>query len=180
MTKIGFDMSKVSRFTRAFGGQNLRVLQPTFRLWGTRYLSETRKRFKKNSDGGGEWQRLKPATIAGRRKGKRRGRSSRGLASRSGGGNVKILQNYGILFKALSVGQPGNLYRLLRRGIRVGFGGPAKHPDGKATIADIAKFHNVGKGNNPKRRILHPPSRELRAFMRMTLARAIDKTGKRL
>jgi len=177
--KSGINMSKVRRFTRTIGGRNLRAMRPTFELWGKRYLSETKKEFVKNSKGSGEWKPLKPATIAARRKGKssRRRNSTRGMGS--SGGRVMILRDTGILFKALSIGQPGNLFRLLRKGIRVGFGGPAKHPDGKATIADIAKFHNAGKGNNPKRQILHKPSRSLIAFQRMTLAKSIDRIGNR-
>ena len=158
----------------------MRVFAPTYKIWGKRYLSETKVRFIKNSRSGGEWPPLKPATIAARRSGKsgRRRNTTRGMGSIRG--KVAILRDTGILFKALTVGQPGNLYRLLRKGIRVGFGGPAKHPDGKATIADIAKFHNVGKGKNPKRQILHKPSKQLIAFMRSTLATAIDKVGNRL
>lgn len=89
-----------------------------------------------------------------------------------------ILIDLGVLKKALTVGAPGNLFRYIRHGIRVGFGGPAKHSGGgKATIRDIAVFHDQGEGRLPRRQILHKPDRAFKKMMLKTLGKGIDGIG---
>lgn len=119
-----------------------------YRQWGARYLAFTRRRFAKQSRGGGDWTPLKPATIKRRRKGKGKGASA------------AILRDTSTLFGALTIGAPGNLFKRIRKGIRVGFGGPARYVKGKgghATITRIAQWHQEGKGNLPERKILVEP-----------------------
>jgi hypothetical protein len=73
---------------------------------------------------------------------------------------VSILRNTGTLFAALNpvfTRKPGALEESIPFGVRVGYGGPAKHPKGKASIADIAGFHNAGAGHLPRRQIIVPP-----------------------
>lgn len=99
------------------------------RKWGVRYLAFARERFVKYSKGGGNWKPLSPETIASRRSGK-------------GSGSPAILRDTGTLLKGLTIGAPGNLFKFIKGGIRVGFGGSSKHPQGKMTIRRLAEIHN--------------------------------------
>ena len=136
-----------------------RALKPVYKKWAFLYLAFTRKRFAKMSKAG--WKRLKhPRAIDVRRarkgkKGKRLTSGERAALAKK----AKPLRDTGLLLNALTLGQPGNMMKYLRHGVRVGFGGKAKHGEGgRATIADIARFHNAGKGKLPKRQILAEPS----------------------
>ncbi|GAG69133.1 unnamed protein product [marine sediment metagenome] len=143
MPKDGFDLTKIKRKIRAVGGYRTPAMRYVYQQWGVRYLAWTKRKFIKNAKGGGDWPALKPATIKARRKGKRklRGRGNVSQATKAYL-SVKILRDTSTLFKALTPGSPGNLFKPIRRGIRVGFGGKAKHSrGGKATISDIASFH---------------------------------------
>jgi len=187
MRKSGFDLRKFHKFRKiinsaARSSSSSHPLSGVFRQWGVRYLAWTKRLFIKNSGGGGKWPALKPSTIAHRRAGRSRQRKIRGRGYRKRGpaGKVAILRDTGTLFKALTVGAAGNLFRRIRGGIRVGFGGPAKHPDGKATIKDIAVFHDQGKGRLPKRQILHKPDGPLVASMMNDLRRAVNRIGRNL
>lgn len=133
-----------------------------FRQWGARYLGAERKRALENSRGGGEWPPLKPETIKRRRKprtariAKTTGKADRRF-KRGAQGGVAILQDTGTLLAAMQRGSRGNLFKDIRRGIRVGFG-PTKHPaDKTATIAQIARWHHDGAGKLPARKLLHDP-----------------------
>lgn len=121
---------------------NSKPIDTMLKQWGKRYLAFTKRRFQKQSGGGGVWPDLAESTKRQRR----------------GSGQYKILQDkLRSLVKALTIGAPGNLFDIKRGRIRVGFGGPARHPDGFATIADIARFHQTGKGHLPKREIIVEP-----------------------
>lgn len=100
------------------------------------------ERFVRLSRGGGEWAPLK-------RK-RKRGRKVR----------AAILRDTSTLFKVFSpaLGQLGQLQKDLINGVRVGFGGPAKHPKAKMTVAELAEIHHFGKGNVPVRKLLVDPS----------------------
>ena len=81
------------------------------------------------------------------------------------------------MLSALNVGGRGNLFKDIQNGVRVGFGGGTKHPSGKATIAEIAVFHNVGgKGGKPPQRaiLVEPDSAAIRA-MNAAGKRAVGK-----
>jgi len=152
------------------------LIEKMYKQWAVRYRRFTRKRFVSASRGGESWPALAEGTIRGRRHGggavnaggqaKRiSGGGKRGVralrkAAASGGGQVAILRDTGTLFSALDpifVNVPGAHEKLLAKGIEVGFGGPQKHPKGKATIADIAAFHQFGGTNLPRREILVDP-----------------------
>jgi hypothetical protein len=161
MKKTGINLKKFDRFfSQVAGKRNSPALRACYNQWGVRYLAETKRSFVRNSAGGGEWPPLKSK--------RKRGDTKSG----------RILRDTGTLFKALSVGSPGNLYLDLKRGKRVGFGGPTRHPSGQLTIADIAKAHHNGRGNLPKRVILHKPSGKLVIQMLGDLSRAINKIGR--
>lgn len=184
-------------------GQATGHLERCFRRWAMRYRSFAQRRFARLSRGGGEWAPLKPATIRRRRTGRgeyhlgrTRGaalqklkRMARGAEGDDGKtiriqkriaavlGNVAILRDTGALFAAL---QPtldtstAAIEEIVQRGIRVGYGGPHRHPKGKATIADIAAFHDTGAGRLPKRQIIVDPDAATQRGMATDLENAID------
>jgi hypothetical protein len=179
MKKTGFNLTKFDNFLAQLSGKkNAPLLRAAFNQWGVRYLAETKKTFVKNSAGGGEWPPLKRrrgfSTV--RTHGRKTGSTVNSYKRKNKGGD-KILRDTGTLFKALSIGSPGNLYQDLKNGKRVGFGGPSRHPSGQFTIADIAKVHQVGGGHLPKRQILHQPSSGLIQQMLGDLSRAVNRIG---
>lgn len=126
--------------------------------WAGRYRAFAKKRFSVFSRGGGDWAPLKPATIKARRKGK-------GKSKLSTRGGVAILIDTDTLWNALDfrfTSRPGQFEKILRgsgkfTGIRVGFGGPAKHPSGNVTVAGLATIHQEGLGRVPARKIIVEP-----------------------
>lgn len=138
--------------------------------WAGRYRSFAQTRFIKFSKGGGDWAPLAASTKAGRRKA-RKGRKKGAARSFS------ILRDTGLMFKALNPvwsRKPGALQEDIPFGVRVGYGGPAKHPGGKATIADIAGFHDTGAGNLPKRQIIVKPDTKLYVAMAGDMDQALS------
>jgi hypothetical protein len=104
-----------------------------------------------------------------------------GLATMAG---IQILRNTGLLFGALSPtfnGTPGAVEEPIPFGVRVGYGGPAAHPGGRATIADIASYHQAGNGRLPKREVIvaTPPDviAAMAGDMDRGIARMIEQTG---
>jgi len=168
------------------GIHNSSSMKDVYTQWGKRYLTFTKREFRKNSKGGGEWPPLKSisyrramgsnllTTKSGRRRGAKRQASmkQRYAAARA---KVKILIDTGTLFKALSIHMPGNLFRHITEGIRVGFAGVKGHKGTSLTIRAIAMKHQTGKGKLPKRKILHSPDAQLRTQMMMDLRRGIKK-----
>jgi hypothetical protein len=91
---------------------------------------------------------------------------------------VSILRNLGLLFAALSpefIRKPGQLQEDIPFGVRVGYGGPGKYPGSKASIADIASFHQEGRGRLPVRKIIVPPDDQTMQKMADDMRRAIDR-----
>jgi len=83
-------------------------------------------------------------------------------------GSFSILRDVGLLYDVLAPtfsGAPGQLQEDIPFGVRVGFGGPARHPDGTATIADIASFHQIGGPHLPQRKIIVPPDEPTQKVM---------------
>lgn len=135
-------------------------IRDAIRQWAHRYRAFIQRRYRNYSRGGGDWPPLKRA----------RKRGSLGRAS--------ILIDTGTLFRAVDPvfrGQGGALQQDLPLGIRVGFGGPARHPKGRATIADIARFHNAGEGHLPQRQIIVAPPQVVRNAMAGDMQRALKK-----
>ena len=153
------------------GGLSAHVgpLGAMFRQWASVYSSFVRRRFNLYSRGGGDWPELKDATKRRRRKARR---------GRGGARQFAILRDLSLIYKALTIGAPGNLNVWIRDGIRFGFGGPARHPGARATIADIARFHNEGEGNNPQRRIIVLPDLRTKATMKRAAQMAVRRVGR--
>jgi len=140
------------------------VIPKILKQWTFLYLSFAQKHFVEASQGSGDWPPLKPSTIAGRRgKGK----------------DVRILRDTGTLFRALDpvAKAPGSLQKMDAENftVEVGYGGSAGHPKGRATISDIAEFHNFGMGHNPIRRIIISPTDIERERMRKVANETIQK-----
>jgi hypothetical protein len=151
---------------RAISGANHPRIIGAYKQWGARYRGFAQRRFARFSRGGGDWEQLKPSTLARRRKGK-------------GKRVVAILRDTSTMFAALApafIGAAGALEQMLRDGIRVGFGGPGRHESGgTATIADIASFHQAGNtsGGLPKREIIVEPDTPTRKLMASDMRRAL-------
>ena len=138
--------------------------------WAVRYRSFIQERFVLFSRGGGDWAPLKPATIKRRRKG------------RGSGLIAAILRDTNTMFAALNpefTGKPGAIQEKIPFGVRVGFGGPGRYSKrgkvGKATIADIASFHQRGAGHLPKREIIVEPSQKVVDLMAEDMRRALKR-----
>jgi len=137
--------------------------------WAERYRSFSQERFNRYSRGGGGWPDLASSTKRRRRKAKRGHQGPRVFS---------ILRDTGTLFGALDVAfqnQPGALEETIPFGIRVGFGGPARHPKGKATIFDIARFHQEGSGTVPTREIIVDPDQRTTNRMAEDMLRALEQ-----
>jgi len=164
MAKFYLDLRKFYKFRRLIAQGSRGPLRPTFKQWGTRYLSWTKKLFDIKSKGGTaegvSWPKLKRVSyrratgmnLRRTRGGGRRGRRmQQKIRERRAAANVSILKDTGTLYKALSVGSPGNLFKYISEGVRVGFGGPARHESGQAKIRDIAVYHDTGEGKLPNK-----------------------------
>lgn len=195
MAKEGYDLRGFDRFVaevdkgvKKSGGMSTgtpggnKPMDDLFKQIAVRYLAFVRRRFVKYSRGGGDWPDLKRSTKMGRRskfkkKGRRRNKAQ--INQTLTAGRFAILRDTGLLFSALSFGNPGNLYKKIPYGIRVGFGGPTKHHGGKATIADIAGYHNTGEGNMPKREIIVEPDSSLHEKLQRDLKTAMSRIAKK-
>ena len=142
------------------------LIRRAIRQWALRWRSFQQLRFSTFSRGGGGWKALKKSTIRSRRKG------------RTSGTPTILWDKLGSMFKALAPAfsnRPGQFEKGVINGIRVGFGGPARHPDGPATIADIATFHHEGAGHLPTRRVIDDIDTQTQAEMTLDMNNACVK-----
>ncbi len=155
-----------------------------FRQWAERYRGFAQERFDAFSKGGGNWKRLSNATLASRgRKGKAGKRYNRKrrryrIGAKSVLAMPAILVDTGILKGALQTKfrrKPGQLQKSIPYGVRVGYGGPGKHPGGKSTISDIAEHHQKGGGRLPKREIIVDPPKRVTDMMARDMERALQR-----
>ncbi len=136
---------------RDLAGGGSGAVRKAFRQMAMVYRSFLQQRFDRASKGGGDWPALAPSTQARRRKARK---------GHKGGRSFSILRDTGLLFGVLTpvfAGAPGAVEEMRTNGVLVGFGGPGAYPDGHATIADIASFHDAGGGRLPKREIVVEP-----------------------
>jgi hypothetical protein len=158
-TSVKIDLTSLRKFKKDVTSQE--KLQVVYKKWAVRYRSFVQIRFDKASKGDGTWDPLADSTIAGRRN-----------------QSDTILRDTGVLFNALTpvwVSPPGGVNELLEDGVRIGFGGNASHPSGLATIAEIASFHQEGKGNLPQREIIVEPPQSVIAACVQDLQTEITK-----
>jgi hypothetical protein len=127
------------------------TIRKAFRQMAAVYRSFLQLRFDAYSKGGGNWKPLAESTKARRRKARK---------GHSGSRSFSVLRDTSTMFNVLSPvfsGAPGAIEQELPNGLLVGFGGPGAHPDGNATVADIASFHDAGGGRLPQREIVVEP-----------------------
>ncbi len=158
-------------------------ISKAFKQWGEVYRSFTQERFSTFSRGGGDWPKLKPATIARRRKGtgktvRAKGRKPKTVAA----GTVSILWDTGTLIGGLDPTlnvRKGGIEKDIPGGITVGFGGPAQHPKAKIGIAQLAGWHHSGAGYLPKREIIVKPPARVIERMRQLAENALGDEWKK-
>jgi len=163
------------------GGQELTRV---FKQWGVIYSAYVRRRFVENSRGGGGWPDLAESTKRGRA---RRKAASKQVKREGGklvimqptGRKFAILRNTGVLYNALSPGVSGNLTEIKRDGVVFGFQ-DQPHGGDKATIRDIATWHDLGMGRNPKREILVAPDAATKERLLARLGNGFKMAAKRL
>lgn len=184
---VGFTKFEKAVVDGANAGLRSRVLGDVFKQWAARYRGFAQERFDTYSKGGGNWAPLALSTIEGRRKGKRKNTIRSSLARDtahggrlvSAGGSFSILRDTGLLYAALTPefrGLPGQLQEAIKGGVTVGFGGPGRHKGStKATLAEIASYHQEGGGRLPKREIIVAPSEEIQQKMVDDLERGIRR-----
>lgn len=135
--------------------------------WGTIYLDFVRDRFERlsRSGGGKDWPPLQESTIT-----RRRGE----------GIGVGVLWDTGTLLGGLSPGGAGNLFRFSagKQAVEVGYGGQDRHPKAPLSIAELARIHDEGKGDMPRRRILVEPNLMVERRFVDAAADAFKQAGK--
>ena len=78
---------------------------------------------------------------------------------------------------ALGAGAPGNVFKILPDGVRVGFD-QSRHPAGGVTVQGLAVIHDLGLGVVPKRVILVKPDDATQRQLNRALSTGLDKLGK--
>jgi hypothetical protein len=149
-------------------------LRDVYIQWAGRYQSFVRLRFAKESRGGGSWPNLAESTKKARARRRKRARGRQQSSPR----RFAILRDTDTLYNALDPGMhyPGSLRRLLRDGVRVGYGGGARHPSStRLTIARLAEIHHLGLGRVPKRKIIVKPDRKTYLGMIADLNRGLKR-----
>ena len=146
----------------------------------TRYMGFVRTLFVKRSQGNGEWEPLKPSTVKRRRKGgkKRGGNNSPTVNQAATGGSVAILRDTSTLFSALGAQSKASLKQDTVNGVMVGIKDGVQHKSGNATIADIARYHHLGSGDLPERKIFEDPDKQTTQAMVEIMGRAARKLMK--
>lgn len=175
--------------------------------WAARYLGFARRRYTRQSRGGGDWPPLKPATVARRRyrngktiggarqaalKRARRAKSTGGATRAVRGlkrvsraaGKAAILRDTGTLFGQLDVGLKTNRKMLQSgRGIKVGIISRRKAASGEGrsslSVAKLAAYHQSGSGNNPKREIIVMPNEQTKRGMLRDAHRSVGQSLRR-
>lgn len=135
--------------------------------WGVIYAKFLIKRFYAYSMGAGNWPKLKPATIARKKR--------RGLL-------LWILRATDQMFQAFApefANKPGSITQQVPFGVRIGFGGGMRWPHSEAnmTIAELASIHQLGKGRVPVRKIIVPPDQWTVGLMRDRMKQAVKEAA---
>lgn len=188
MQYVKVDLSGLERYAAVVqadlrGGGN-GPIRAGLRQWGGRFRAFLRERFVEFSRGGGDWPDLADSTKKARMHARAGARDSAGRLIGKGaakGRTFAILRDTGTLLNALDVtfsSKPGQLQEDIPFGVRVGYGGPGRYPNGKATIADIASFHQTGGPHLPCRKIIVDPLDKVKQQMASDMQKAVDQMAR--
>lgn len=176
--KVVMDTRPLQKFAASVRGTNAPELQSMFRAWGTVYLNDMQRRYRKQASGGGDWKALAPETI-------KRKTSKTPRKGHKGPRSTNILIDTGLLMGALTAGGKGSHIELIPGGVKVGVSTAMHDTVSGLSFAQLLMIHHDGKGKNPKRPILVPPSEAgVSAINRITkaaiaaIARRVD--GRRM
>lgn len=165
---------------------------------GAVVLQQWREDFSRNSRGGGDWQPVTAETVRARRRGmlrqsiafdlseggrdvewvegkiKRFKRATKKQVDSLGTpGGVATLVNTGQLQNSLQRGNKNNIFEDISNermaGVRIGIGGDR---------GQIARWHNDGDGNNPRREIATPVNPENLKIIQRLQQEAVGKAAK--
>lgn len=174
---VNVDLEPLKRFNTQLSsdlrGSTSGPIRAAMRQWGARYRAFVQERFASYSRGGGAWPPLKASTKRGRRKARRGAKGTRSFG---------ILRDTGTLFNALTPvfsAKPGQLQKDIPFGVRVGYGGASRHPTAKASVHDLAVFHQTGAGVLQKREIIVQPDSRTVSLMAEDMDRAIGRMATR-
>lgn len=170
MSRVRVDFSDLVRWENVVRAREGAV-KFGLRQWGVIYRAAMQERFAKFSMGGGNWRKLRPATIRRRRQ---------RIDNTRFGRTASILRDTGTLYAALNpVLSLGSKEELTQFGIIVGFGGTSKHPSSRRkSIKEIAEIHQSGLGRSPKREIIVKPDRNTIAVMAAVMEKAVESEYK--
>ena len=176
-SKVTLNLKPLRRFDRTIrggyaspGGRG--PVRKVMKQWAQIYRGAMQERYSDLSRGGSDrgvkWKKLKKSTLARRRN---KDKSS-----------VAILIDLRIMWHGLDfkfAPSKGAFEKGIPFGITVGFGGPAKHPKAKATIADIAHAHHAGLGNLPERPLVVIPTRSVMAKLGQVAEASLGREWRR-
>ena len=136
-------------------------IRRVLKKWAARYRSFLQLRYERASRGSGIWKALKPATMRAK-------------------GSSSILIDTGTLRVALNPqfsNLPGQLERHGPNFVMTGYG-PGGHVKANMSIQDLAEIHQLGKGNNPQRKIVVPPDQKLAEDMAEDMRQGLVELGR--
>ena len=166
-TRVNVNLSKLNKF-RDVVSQDLRgggtgPIRKALKQWAYRYRAFSRRRYLKNSKGGGGWPALKKGTIARRRK-----KSTAILID-----TAAMLGGFDPEFTS----KPGQVEETIPFGIRVGVGGKGNHPGG-ISMGELYRIHHFGEGVVPSRTLIVEPDEATIKAMRNDMQRALKEASK--
>lgn len=170
--------------------------------WGSRIQAFEMRRFDTFGRGGGDWKPLALSTIKARQAraqgkgtkanpflgfgGRPNGDGARSSLARDtkhggkivagAGRTVTVLNDTGALRRCLTIGWTGNVYRVIPGGVEYGIGGGPTHAGGRATMGQIASYHQNGGRHLPQRIIVAPPDQETIGGMVQDALRAVGRS----
>lgn len=154
---VRVDLSGLRRFSASVD-QASGPFVKCVKQWAARYRGFIQERYNRFSRGGGNWPPLKR-------------KRKRGALARA-----SILRDTNTMFAAVSpqfAALPGQLEERIPFGVRVGYGGPSRHPKAGMSVADLANIHQLGLGVVPAREIIVDPSPALVTAMAGDADRAV-------
>ena len=165
--RVTIDLRGFKRFQRILKSNRGEVTE-AYNDWAKYYAEFTRKRFNRMSRGGGSWRRLKPATIRAKR--------------REGWPWPKR-----ILIRSKKM-RDSLRPRFIRRtstvkkrgiGMEISYGTKLKYRGGPR-VSQVMKYHQMGGGNLPRRKIFINPDAETQKKMAKRMERAMKKIAKNI